>query len=53
MLYHLGGARHRGEHDQVAVLEKQLARVDGDLDLLEERFQDLDKRYSGKWLKTT
>ncbi|CAN0091257.1 unnamed protein product, partial [Hapterophycus canaliculatus] len=37
MLYHIGGAQQRGEHHQRRVLEKQLARVDGDLDFLEER----------------
>lgn len=48
MLYHIGGAQQRGEHHQAAVLEKQLIRVDGDLDLLEERLRDLDARHSGK-----
>ncbi|CAM9247684.1 unnamed protein product [Pylaiella littoralis] len=48
MLYHIGGAQQRGEHHQAAVLEKQLMRVDGDLDLLEERLRDLDARHSGK-----
>ncbi|CAN0475267.1 unnamed protein product [Ascophyllum nodosum] len=46
VLHHIGGARNRGEHDQAALLEKQLARVDGDLDVLEQRLQDLDERHS-------
>lgn len=48
MLYHIGGAQQRGEHEQAAVLEKQLVRVDGDLDLLEELLRDMDTRHSGK-----
>lgn len=48
MLYHIGGAQQRGEHHQVAALEKQLSRVDGDLDSLEDRLRELDARHSGK-----
>ena len=48
MLYHIGGAQQRGEHEQAAVLENQLVRVDGDLDLLEERLRYMDTRHSGK-----
>ena len=48
MLYHIGGAQQRGEHHQVAVLEKQLLRVDSDLDSLEDRLRELDSRHSGK-----
>lgn len=48
MLYHIGGAQQRGEHQQAATLEKQLLRVDGDLDLMEERLRDLDARQRGK-----
>ncbi len=47
MLYHIDGARQRGEHQQAAVLEKQLLGVDGDLDVLEERLRAIDARYSG------
>lgn len=47
MLYHIGGAQQRGEHHQVVALEKQLLRVDGDLDLLEDRLRELDARHSG------
>ncbi|CAB1119946.1 unnamed protein product [Ectocarpus sp. CCAP 1310/34] len=48
MLYHIGGAQQRGEHQQAAVLDKQLLRVDGDLDLIEERLRDLDARHRSK-----
>lgn len=48
MLYHIGGAQQRREHQQVAALEKQLLRVDGDLDSLEDRLKELDARHSGK-----
>lgn len=48
MLYHIGSAQQQGERAQAAVLEKQLVRVDGDLDLLEERLRDMDTRHSGK-----
>lgn len=48
MLYHIGGAQQRGEHHQVAALEKQLLRVDGDLDVLEDRLRELDARHRGK-----
>lgn len=48
MLYHIGGARQRGEYEQAALLEKQLGRVDSDLDILEENLRELDARHSGK-----
>lgn len=48
MLYHIGSAQQEGERAQAAALEKQLVRVDGDLDLLEERLRDMDTRHSGK-----
>lgn len=48
MLYHIGGAQQRGEHHQAAALEKQLLRVDGDLDSLEDRLRELDAKHSGK-----
>lgn len=48
MLYHIGGAQQRGEHQQAAALEKQLLRVDADLDTLEDRLRELDARHSGK-----
>lgn len=48
MLYHIGSAQQRGEHHQAAALEKQLLRVDSDLDALEDRFRELDARHSGK-----
>lgn len=51
VLQHINGARHRGEHDQVALLEEQLVHVDGELDVIETRLQDFDKRHSGKRLK--
>lgn len=47
VLYHIGAAQQRGERDQAAVLERQLTRVDGDLDLLEDRLRDIDARHSG------
>lgn len=48
MLYHIGGAQQRGEHDQVTILEAQLDKVDKDIDELERRLRELDTRHSGK-----
>lgn len=48
MLYHIGSAQQQGERAQAAVLEEQLVRVDGDLNVLEERLRDMDTRHSGK-----
>ena len=48
MLYHIGSAQQQGERAEAAVLKKQLVRVDGDLDLLEERLRNMDTRHSGK-----
>lgn len=44
MLYHIGASTQRGERQQAALLEKQLEKVDKDLDVLEDRLQDLDTR---------
>lgn len=51
MLYHIGGAQQRGEHDQAKILDQQLVRVDGDIDILEARLRELDARHSGKRAK--
>lgn len=48
MLYHIGGAQQRGEHDQAQILERQLVRVDGEIDILEEHMRELDARHRGK-----
>lgn len=44
LLYHIGASTQRGERHQAAILEKQLVKVDRELDLLEERLLELDTR---------